>query len=158
MIIFINGTINSGKTTISKLLQKRIPKSAVVEVDALRAFIDWLPLEQAIPINLKNTVSIIKNFVSEDINVIIPYPLSEKNHEFFSKELAGIDQKIIFITLAPQLEKVLENRGTRELTEKEKQRIRYHYDIGIESPSFGAIIDNSNQAPEQTVEEILKKL
>lgn len=158
MIIFINGTINSGKSTVAKLLQKRIPKAAVVEVDALREFIDWLPLEQAIPINLKNAVSVVKNFVSEDLNVILPYPLSEKNYEFFAKELATINQKLTFITLAPQLEKVLENRGVREVTEQEKQRIRYHYDNGLEKPRFGTIIDNSNQTPEQTVEEILKKL
>lgn len=158
MIIFINGTINSGKSTVSHLLKKRMPKTAVVEVDALRKFIDWLPLDQAIPINLKNAVSVIKNFVDEDFNVIVPYPLSEKNHKFFSQELASIGQKLIFITLAPKLEKALENRGMRELTEEEKQRIRYHYSIGIENPSFGVIIDNSNQTPEQTIEEILKKL
>ena len=34
-ILNINGPINSGKTTISKLLQKKLPKSFFIEVDEL---------------------------------------------------------------------------------------------------------------------------
>lgn len=158
MIIFINGSINSGKSTISKLLQERLSKTAIVEIDSLRSFIDWMPLEEAIPINLRNAVSVIMNFVQEELNVIIPYPLSQENYEYFSKELKSLDQEIIFITLSPKLEKALENRGNRQLDSWEKQRIKHHYDIGIHQPKFGIIIDNSDQSPEQTVEEIMQKL
>lgn len=78
MIIFINGSINSGKSTISKLLQKIIPNTALVEVDSLREFIDWMPLQKSISLNLQNAVSVIKNFVDQKLNVIIPYHYQKK--------------------------------------------------------------------------------
>ena len=77
MIILINGSINSGKSTAASLLQRKTPNTAVVEIDSLRKFIDWMPLEQSIPINLKNAASIINNFHSEGLIVISTYPLSE---------------------------------------------------------------------------------
>lgn len=156
MIIFINGTINAGKTTVAKLLAAKIPNSALVEIDAFRAMIEWMPLEQAIPLNLENAVSVIKNFSKQGIHVIVPYPLSQKNYEYVVKELEPLEIKVF--TLAPSLESALSNRGSRELDEKEKDRIKRQYEMGIHTPSFGEIIDNSNTTPEQTAEIILNKL
>lgn len=154
MIIFINGSINSGKSTIAKLLAESIGKTANIEVDKIRDFVDWMPLEQSIPLNLKNTVDLIKNFVESGLNVVIPYPLSLKNYEYFVDNLKNIDQKIRVFTLAPKLEKVLLNRGSRELDEWEINRIKHHYETGIHNPSFGKIIDNSDQTPEETLKII----
>lgn len=156
MIIFINGTINAGKTTVAKLLAAKIPNSALVEIDAFRAMIEWMPLEQAIPLNLENAVSVIKNFSKQGIHVIVPYPLSQKNYEYVVKELEPLEIKVF--TLAPSLESALSNRGNRELDEKEKDRIKRQYEMGIHTPSFGEVIDNSSTTPEQTTEIILNKL
>jgi deoxyadenosine/deoxycytidine kinase len=35
MVIFINASINSGKTTVARLLTHKIPRTALVEIDAL---------------------------------------------------------------------------------------------------------------------------
>jgi adenylylsulfate kinase-like enzyme len=155
MIIFISGAINSGKSTVAKLLQEKLGNTAVVEVDNLRSFIQWLPIEDAVPLNLKNTVSVIKNFVAEGMNVIVPYPLSLKNYEYLAEELKSVDTKIFFLTLAPSMAVALTQRGQRELDEWEKERIQYHYGIGIAAPKFGEVIDNSQQTPEETVDRIL---
>jgi hypothetical protein len=155
MIIFINGSINSGKSTIAKLLAESLGNTANIEVDKIRNFVDFMPLEQSIPINLKNTVDLIKNFVENGLNVVIPYPLSQKNYEYFVDKLKDIDTKIWVFTLAPKLEKVLLNRGNRELDEWEISRIKHHYEVGIHNPSFGEIIDNSDQLPEETTKIIL---
>jgi len=72
--------------------------------------------------------------------------------------LKDVDTKIYIFTLAPKLEKALTNRGTRELDDWEKERIQHHYNIGIPNPSFGEIIDNSDQAPEETADHILNKI
>ena len=156
MIILINGTINAGKTTVAKLLATKISNSALVEIDTLRAMIEWMPLEQAIPLNLENAVSVIKNFSKNGLHVIVPYPLSQKNYEYLLKELEPLEIRVF--TLALSLESALSNRGNRELDEKEKDRIKHQYEIGIHTPSFGEIIDNSNKKPEETAEIILNKL
>lgn len=158
MIIFLNGSINAGKSTVAKLIAKELPNTALIEIDALREMISWMPLDQSIPLNLENAVSIIMNFAERNLNVVIPYPLSEKNYDFLMENLKDLNTDIRVFTLAPQLEKVLTNRGTRELDDWERERIKHHYTIGIPDPSFGEIIDNSNQIPEETAGYIVSRL
>jgi len=158
MIIFINGSINSGKSTVSKLLVKELPNTALLEIDVLREMISFMPLEQSIPINQENALSLIRNFVNEGLNVVVPYPQSERSYNYAVDNLKDLDTKIYAFTLSPKLEKTLTNRGTRELDDWERKRIQYHYDVGINKPTFGEIIDNTEQTPEETVKIILNKI
>ena len=157
MIIFINGSINSGKSTISTLLKKRIPKTAHIEIDALRALIDWVPLEESIPINLQNTAALINNFTENKFNVIVSSPLDKEDYGNIFSNIKG-KHDIFFFTLNPKLEVALSNRGGRELTEWETERIKYHYKQGINKPGFGFVVDNSKQTPEETAEEIMNHI
>jgi hypothetical protein len=156
MVIFINGSINSGKTTIAKLLKKKIPNTAHIEVDDLRAFIDWMPLEESIPVNLDNTALIINSFSKRDISSIVTYPLNKDEFNYLTDKIKS-KETIYFFTINPDLKTALSNRG-RELTDLEKQRIKHHYDIKINNPGFGSVIDNTHQTPEETAEEILRKI
>lgn len=158
MIIFINGSLNAGKSTIAELLKNKITNTAIVEVDKLRNFVDWLPLEESIPLNLKNTSDIIKNFAKAGINAVIPYPLSQRNYDFLMGELKDFKDKIYVFTLSPDLETALSDRGERKLDEQEKERIKYHYKIRLHQPIFGKIINNTNQTPEQTADKILSNI
>jgi adenylate kinase family enzyme len=158
MILFINGSINAGKTTVAKILAKKIPNAALVEIDVLREMIAQVPIEEAVPIVLENAVSVIKSFLEKGLNVIVPYPFSQKNHDYLMENLKDLDTKIYFFTLAPKIERALENKGIRELNDWEKKRIKYHYSIGMNNPSFGEIIDNTDQAPEETADYIVSKV
>jgi adenylate kinase family enzyme len=155
MIIFINGSINSGKSTVSKILAEKIERPAVIEIDSLSDFIEWMPIEEKIEINLENAISLIRNFSKRGFNVIVPYPLSQKNYDHMIGELNDLNDKIFVFTLNPEKDVALKNRGGRELDDWEKQRIEYHYSIGINNPSFGIIIDNTNQVAKETAESIL---
>ncbi len=158
MIIFLNGSINSGKSTVAKLLAKEMPNTAIVEVDALREMIEWMPIDKAVSINLENAIAVIRNFTKHGISCIVPYPLSQKNYEFVTGSLSDLGVPMFFFTLAPSLEKALSDRGKRKLDERERERIKYHYDIKIYAPSFGTIIDNSDQTPKETTKIILKDI
>ncbi len=158
MIIFLNGSINSGKSTVGKLLAKELTNSALVEIDTFHEMIEWMPITEAIPLNLENAVSVISNFVKNDMNVIVPYPLSQKNYDYMIDNLKDLGKKMYVFTLDPKLDNAVTNRGTRELNDWERERIKHHYDIGIHKPSFGEIIDNSNQTPEETAKLILSKI
>ena len=153
MIIIINGSINSGKTTVAGLLVEMIPKTAHVEIDSLREFIRWLPLEEAIPINLENAVSVANNLLKRGLHVVVTYPLSPEEHEYLTSNLKGVKGDIYTFTLSPTLSVALTNRGTRELTSKEQTRIREQYTDGRKS--LGMIIDNSHQTPEETTKAIV---
>ena len=158
MIIFINGSINSGKSTVASLLAAELGHAALVEIDALRAMIGWMPLEQSIPINLENAALLIRSFAEQGMHVIVPYPLSKKNHDFMLSRLEGIAALVRVFTLAPRLEKALADREARKLTEQERARIAHHYEICIHAPDFGTIIDNSDQTPAQTLRAIMEKI
>jgi len=158
MIIFLNGSINAGKSTVAKILAKKITNIALLEIDTFHEMIEWMPIDKAVPINLENALSVIRNFIKREMNVIVPYPLSQKNYDFMVSGLKDLDTEIHIFTLAPKIEKVLTNRGTRELTGQEKERIKHHYDVGIPNPTFGEIIDNSEQTPQETADYILSKI
>ena len=153
MIIFLSGSINSGKTTIAKILVNHFPETAHIEVDTLNNMVDWMPLEKAIPLNLKNTLSLALNFIDANINAVITYPLNKPEYEFFNRNLP-IDVERFFFTLSPLLNCALTNRGSRELTEWEINRVKYHYQTGINKPDFGITIDNTIHTPRETADEI----
>ena len=158
MIILLSGSINSGKTTVSKLLVQRLPRTAHVEVDDLDDFIDWLPLLESIPLNLANTAAVTRNFVAFGLNVVISTPLRQEDYDYLMRELQPLGVPIHCFTLDPSMAVALTNRGTRELTEWERRRIPELYAEGIPSPSFGIIIDNAHQAPEETASRILETI
>jgi hypothetical protein len=158
MIIFLNGTINAGKSTVARLLKSKLPRPAVVEVDSLRAFIDWMDLDEAIPLNLENAASVIRNFALRGFNVIVPTPLSEQDYAFLSAKLAGLDAKIQAFTLSPSLTKLKTDTPLRKLSAWERQRMDHHHATGLVNPNFGVTIDNTRQRPEETAAEILKIL
>jgi len=158
MIIFINGSINAGKTTVAKILAKKIRNTANVEIDSLHGFIDWLEIDKAVPINLENAMLIIDNFAEHGYNVVVPYPLSRKNYRYIKDQLRNYADELYFFTLAPDIKKAQTDTKERKLTRWEHDRIQHHYDTGISKPSFGKIIDNTKQTPEETVNEILAYL
>ena len=158
MIIFINGSINAGKSTVGKILTKEIPKSALIEIDVFHEMIAWMPIDDAVALNLENAVAVIRNFSKRGITSIVPYPLSEKNYRYVVDALGDLNEKIYSFTLSPTLAIALTDRGERELNDWERKRIAHHYEIGIQQPSFGEIIDNSHQMPEETAKIILDKL
>jgi len=156
MIILLSGSINAGKTTVSKQLIRLLPRTAHVEVDDLREFIRWMPLAEAIPLNLQNAVAVTRNFVGYGLNVVLSYPLPQDNYDYLVRELTPLGVPIHCFTLNPDLAAAVTNRGTRDLTEWEMKRIPYHYETGINSPPFGIVIDNTRQTPEETARQILE--
>ena len=155
MIILLSGSINAGKTTVSKQLVQMLPRTAHVEVDDLRHFIDCVTLWESVPLNLANTAAVTRNFVAFGLNVVISSPLRQQDYEFLMRELTPLGIPIHCITLNPGMAVALTNRGTRELTEWELRRIPELYAEGIHIPAFGIIIDNADQTPEETAREIL---
>jgi len=155
MIIIFNGPQNSGKSTIAKLLQKHIPQLAHIEMDGLRKFIYWMDGNDAFPMSIENSVLVAKNFSKKGLAVVMTYIFSNKELKTTVNSLKETGKPVYVFTFSPKLESALINRGTRELSEYEKERIKYHYQTGIHKPSIGTIIDNTNQKPEETVKIIL---
>jgi len=158
MVIFLNGSINAGKSTVARLLADKLQRCALLEIDAVREMIAWMPLEESIPVNLENAEALIRNFVGKGLHVVVPYPLSRKNYDYMAEKLKDLNTKIYVFTLAPSLEKAQSDTEGRKLTDWERERIAHHYAIGIPRPDFGTTIDTTHQTPEETAEHILSEL
>lgn len=163
-IININGPINSGKSTISKLLKEKLPQCLFIEVD------DLLSDEEQEKLNLKleegwaeRTDRLNKIITREKIakryeNIVFAYPMTDKTYREW-KSWEDENTKFINITLAPKLDICIQNRGTRELTQQEQERIKQMYKEGYHCSKFAdLIIDNSNQTPNDTLQSILSYL
>ncbi len=153
MLVFISGSINSGKTTISELLAQKIG-AVFINVDDLNDTIPNFNLATDLDKSMDLAIAAINKHLSEGDNVVANYVVREKDWHRLQKEVTAEDKYVI--TLAPRLEVAQSKRGERELSEWEIARVKHHYDTGIASPKFGYIIDNSDIPIEETVEKILK--
>jgi len=153
MIILLNGSMNSGKTTVAKILVEKVPRTAHIE--KLRQFIEWMSIRESIPFNIKNIVSLSRNFAEGNLNVVVSYPVSKTNFNLIKAGLADLNVPIFAFTLNPPLEVVITNRGTRELQAWEVAQIKTNYSEGLNDPGYGLVIDNSKQTAEQTAEAIM---
>ncbi|MBT3785476.1 GNAT family N-acetyltransferase [bacterium] len=156
MIILLNGCINSGKTSVAQAIVHTSEGFAHIEVDALRDFIPWMPLEESIELNLRNAISVAINLNEEKIHSIVAYPLSRVNFEFVKELLKDTRIEVFPITLYPGLELLKSNRGSRELTPWELSRIDVLHQAGYANPGFGTLINNSRQTIEETAHQVLK--
>ena len=156
MIMLLSGSINSGKTTVSKQLVQMLPRTAHVKVDDLHDFTEWMPLLEAIPLCLQNAAAVTRNSVKFGLNAVISMPLRQQDYDYLMRELQPLGVPIHCVTLNPSMAVALTNRGARELTEWELQRIPQLYAEGIHNPAFGIIIDNAHQTPEETARQILE--
>jgi deoxyadenosine/deoxycytidine kinase len=156
-IINIGGAINSGKSTISKLLVKRIKDSFFIEVDDLISDEEckqFSNFSQQINAKLEILYSKIEIYKNKYSYIIFAYPMTDEM--FFRIKNIISHGEFVIITLNPSLEKCLINRG-RELNDWERNRIKEMYKQGFNSFSkSNFIINNENETPIESTNRILK--
>lgn len=160
LILNINGPINSGKSTVSKILVNMLPNATFIEVDELMSDEEQeklgLTLQQGWRERHKRLNQKLKALKKshEYETVIFAYPIADNTYQDW-KALEDNETKFLNITLAPSLEECLKNRGARELNDWEKNRIRQMYEEGYQNrPYSDFIINNDNQTPQETAEVI----
>lgn len=160
LILNINGPMNSGKTTVSKILVNLLPKATFIEVDELISDAE----QEKLRLSLKEGWAERKKRLNEKLlalkegeefeTVIFAYPITEESYQKWSA-LADENTRFLNITLAPSLEECLKNRGTRQLDDWDRNRIQQMYEEGYQNRSYSDfIINNDNQTPEETTEII----
>lgn len=154
--IWISGSINSGKSTVAAALNKQIKKSVNIECDDLRHFATHEKLANLIDFILEDSLDLAKKWSKRGYLPIITWPIygdGLKKIINYSKELSI---EPVIINLIPSKETAKHNRGERELTEKELNRIEYMYETeNIGKPMRGFSTDNTNQTVGETVKEVM---
>lgn len=152
--IWISGSINSGKSTVSKILSKEL-KMVVIELDSFSEFVEqFMDFDNYIKLNYDMAPEIVDIYNKRGYGVIVVYPISEKKNS----HLKICASNFTFFTIDPSLEIALTNRGERKLNDWERERITNHYKNGVNNLSFGFRIDTKNLTPKQTANKIIKFL
>lgn len=153
MLIFISGSINSGKTTTSKALARRLGAD-LINVDDLNDTIPNFNLATDLDKSMDLAIRKINESLADGRDVVANYVVRQEDYDRFKDEIHTEEQYVI--TLALRLEVAQSKRGDRVLSDWEVQRIKYHYDTGVASPEFGYLIDNSELTIDETVDRILE--
>lgn len=155
MLVFISGSINSGKTTTANALANRLGAISI-NVDDLIDSIPNFNLATDLDKSMDLAIEAINKGLAQGRDVVANYVVRQKDFDRFKNEINTKEQYVV--TLSPRLEIAQSKRGDRELSEWEVSRIKHHYDRGIASPKFGHIIDNSELTVDETVNSILHLL
>lgn len=160
ILINLNGPINSGKTTLCKILEKKLEECLFIEVDNLLSDDEQQNLNLDFHQGILERLDRLDKKIQEEINqkklsiLLFAYPLSSKNYLRW-KQFEDERNKLICITLSPPLEICLKNRGNRVLEEREILRIKEMYEKGYHAPKESdLIVNNENQTPQETAQHI----
>ena len=153
MLIFISGSINSGKTTTSKALAARL-HAAYLNIDDLNDTIPNFNLATDLDKSMDLAIQKINTYLDKNEDVVANYVVRQQDVERVANEIHTKD--VFVVTLAPRIEVAQTQRGERVLSDWEKERIQYHYDTGVASPKFGSVIDNSDLTLGETVDKIIE--
>ena len=155
--VFINGPINSGKTTIAKIVSDKIANGVFIDGDNLVSE-NGEPLDVWIKKSIEEAILKARLFVSENKIPIISFPLRDEDWEAISI-LKNEDITPICITLSPKLETVLYSRKNRKLEKWEIERTKQMYAEGYNSRKFSSlIIENDEIEAEETAKIALEFL
>lgn len=153
MLIFISGSINSGKTTTSKLLAEKL-RWTYINVDDLTDKVEGFDVYTHLDLAMDLAIEVINRAAAKGEDIVANYVIRVKDYKRLKSEVNS--QPLVFITLSPDLKVAQSKRGDRVLTDWEVKRIKAHYDDGIAAPDYGYTIDNSSLSPHETVNKIIQ--
>ena len=164
-LFVISGTQGAGKSTVARLLAERFERGAWVSADALQKMIvaggRWPEDREISPeaegqlrLRLRHACLLAASFVDAGISAVVDDIIVGERIDDLLEELAG--RRFVFVMLTPRLEVVRAReagRGTRlwEQWEWLDEVIR------TDTRRLGLWIDNSNQSPWETVDEIPRR-
>ena len=160
LILNINGPINAGKTTVSRILEKILPDSLFIEVDDLLSDEEEDRLGLSMEDGWRERVNRLERLILKEKEekrhsiVFFAYPIGREYYNRW-KSYEDEDTRFVNITLSPAKEECL-RRGGNDMSQWEHDRILQMYEEGCHNPEFSdLLIHNDNQTPEQTVQAVL---
>jgi len=155
IVIVLNGSINSGKTTTGRALAALLPGARFIDGDD-HGIPDSVPFQQMID---RAVLWIADQIIAAtDPVLVIAYPMRDSDFARLQAACAARHARLFVATLAPSLAVALTNRGTRELDDGERARIHEMYAEGYPTRAFSDVIITDQATPEQTAAMLALRL
>lgn len=155
-VIHLNGPINSGKTTIGVALAHLLPDACFIDGDDHDAP-DDAPLHAQWAIALERLVHRIAT--AHERYLVLAYPIGDAEYAGLRAACDARHARLFVATLAPPQAIAASDRGTRTLTEWERQRIAEMYREGYASRAFSdCFIDTSTASVDTCAADIARRI
>jgi len=121
-LYLLSGPCGVGKSTVSKEVAKRIPRSVLLVGDTLLDVYQGYeaPWEERLSLAWTNILSVTRNFIRHRWNVVLDFVV-EDELEWFMHELEDMSVSLHYIVLVadePTLIQRINHRGTPEITDR----------------------------------------
>jgi 2-phosphoglycerate kinase len=162
MIYIISGPAGAGKSTTSKMIARRLQKSAYIPGDEIDHMVvggyemPWLSQYHTDLIWL-NIASLTKNYVQHGHDVVIDYVAFMKNSEYIRKELEGYSVSVKFVLLITREDELLRRDAERRPEYQMGHRcVAGLHEILDTNPPAKHMIDTTSMQVEDVIDEIMR--
>jgi adenylate kinase family enzyme len=165
-IFLINGTQGAGKSTVSRLLAGRFDRSVCIDADDLLKLVvsGAAPLEPPLSLEAERQLrlrarvasQLADTFFEAEFTVVIAEILAGR-HDHFRSDIKN--RPLLLINLAPSLDVVRRRNEERRPHKNVFEPWSPILDRAIRETmgGIGLWLDNSDQTPEETVDQILQR-
>ncbi|MCD4760486.1 ATP-binding protein [bacterium] len=163
-LLLLDGMTGAGKTTISKLLAKQLPRTAIIGMDKIKRLIsdfERCPKDNAIA--KKIIFEMTKKYLDLGLAVIVEQPLKSVNeintYEKLAKKYSLPCYKFqLFTNSDTALNRVINRQKDWEIKVPE-ERIKHNISFYQDRSKLGfEVIDTSDLKPEEVAKIILDKI
>jgi hypothetical protein len=170
-ILVVTGIQGAGKSTVGRLLAGRFTRGAFVDADDLHWMIvagqhwvtgpgDEISQEAAhqLRLRLHNTCLLARSFSDAGFTAVPVDIITGERWEHLQEELRGVS--FYFVVLAPDVDAVIAREAARGKKTVLGPSWAHYLDADLRKTmsGIGLWVDSSGQSPEETVDEIMRRI
>nr|WP_269845584.1 AAA family ATPase [Paenibacillus selenitireducens] len=159
VVYLLSGPCGVGKSTVSKMLSQELKHAALIVGDNIMHMFEEgyePPWEKRLSLTWDNITALTRNFISQDIDVIIDYVV-EDELEWFCQNLADLTVDIKYVVLRANEDTLIERlnqRGNQELINRSLFLLR-QLEGAVHNQPY--LLDTTVKEPAAIVKEVLDR-